>query len=84
MRLSLNLVRLYAILSRPFVPDASAAMLAAFGLQDGAWPGAGAGDVRACLETLEPGRSFTTPDVLFSKITDEAREGFAARFAGTR
>ena len=31
-RFSLNLIRLYAVLSRPFVPDASDAMLAALGL----------------------------------------------------
>jgi methionyl-tRNA synthetase len=78
VRLSLNLVRLYAVLSRPFVPDASAAMLAAFGHDDAPWPG----DIGQALEALAPGSRFTTPDVLFAKITDEAREGFAARFAG--
>ena len=31
-RFSLNLIRLYAVLSPPFVPDASDAMLAALGL----------------------------------------------------
>ncbi|WP_424932887.1 methionine--tRNA ligase [Amaricoccus macauensis] len=79
VRLSLNLVRLYAVLSRPFVPDASAAMLAAFGLEDADWPE----DVTEALAAIPPGTKFTTPDVLFAKITDEAREGFEARFAGT-
>jgi methionyl-tRNA synthetase len=80
VRLSLNLVRLYAVLSRPFVPDAAEAMLAAFGPEtDDGWPG----EVATALEALPPGRHFATPDVLFAKITDEAREGYAARFAGT-
>ncbi len=79
VRLSLNLVHFYAVLSRPFVPDAAAAMLSAFGRDDADWPD----DVAAALAAVEAGTAFTTPDVLFAKITDEAREGFAARFAGT-
>ncbi len=78
VRLSLNLVHFYAVLSRPFVPDAAAAMLSAFGRDDADWPD----DVAAALAAVEAGTAFTTPDVLFAKITDEAREGFAARFAG--
>ncbi|WP_111430923.1 methionine--tRNA ligase [Rhodobacteraceae bacterium DSL-40] len=79
VRLSLNLVRLYAVLSRPFIPDASKAMLATFGLETAGWPGS----VAEALGALKPGQAFTTPEVLFAKITDEAREGFAAQFAGT-
>ncbi len=81
IRFALNLVRLYAILSRPFVPDASDTMLKALGLETDAaqdWPA----DAASALEKLAPGHAFTVPDVLFSKITDEAREEMAARFAG--
>ncbi|MBR28415.1 MAG: methionine--tRNA ligase [Rhodobacteraceae bacterium] len=81
VRFALNLTRLYAILSRPFVPDAADTMIAALKLpaetaQD--WPG----DVAAALEALPGGHAFEVPDVLFAKITDEAREAMAARFAG--
>jgi methionyl-tRNA synthetase len=81
IRFALNLVRLYAILSRPFVPDASAAMLDALKLPQEAandWPG----DVAAALEALPAGHGFEVPGVLFAKITDEARAEMAARFAG--
>ncbi|HUF56242.1 MAG TPA: methionine--tRNA ligase [Thermohalobaculum sp.] len=80
VRLSLNLIRLYAILSRPFIPDASDAMLGAMGCPDAAldWPA----DIDAALAALPPGHAFTVPDVLFAKITPEAREEMEGRFAG--
>ncbi len=80
-RVGLNLIRLYAILSRPFVPDASDAMLAALGLPPetaNVWPDG----AKAALSALGPGHAFTVPEVLFAKITDEAREEMAARFSG--
>lgn len=80
IRCALNLVRLYAILSRPFVPDASDTMLRAFGIEDQAldWPD----DVAAAMEALQPGHEFTVPDNLFMKIDEDMREKMAARFAG--
>ena len=48
IRTGLNLIRLYAVLSAPFVPDASAAMLAAVGAEDAAWPEG----ARSALEAL--------------------------------
>ena len=80
IRLALNLIRLYAVLSTPFIPDAAAAMLAAMQTGDDQWPD----DVTAALETLAPGHTFTVPDVLFAKISDEAREDWQVRFSGTR
>ncbi|MBE0452608.1 methionine--tRNA ligase [Roseovarius autotrophicus] len=80
VRLALNLIRLYAVLSAPFIPDAAATMLAAMHSADDRWPG----DVAAALEMLEPGHAFEVPEVLFTKIADEAREDWQARFAGVR
>ncbi|MEM6742160.1 MAG: methionine--tRNA ligase [Pseudomonadota bacterium] len=81
VRFALNLVRLYAVISRPFVPDASDAMLAALKLPEATaqdWPG----DAEAALSALPPGHAFEVPEVLFAKIDDGAREAMAARFAG--
>ena len=80
IRLGLNLIRLYAVLSQPFTPFASEAMQAAIGSDDRAWPS----DVAAFLETLAPGHVFAVPDVLFAKITDEQREAWHERFRGVR
>ncbi|SFN79605.1 methionyl-tRNA synthetase [Roseovarius lutimaris] len=80
IRLALNLIRLYAVLSAPFIPEASARMLAAMHTKDDSWPD----DIGAALETFAPGHDFAVPEVLFSKITDEAREDWQARFSGQR
>ncbi len=80
VRLGLNLIRLYAVLSAPFIPDASAKMLSAMNTLDTSWPD----DISAALSALPAGHEFTVPDVLFAKITDEQREDWQNQFAGTR
>ncbi|MEO0860510.1 MAG: hypothetical protein AAFY65_07845 [Pseudomonadota bacterium] len=45
-----------------------------------AWPGA----KRCNAAATSSGHAFTVPDVLFAKITDAQREGWAEDFAGTR
>ena len=79
-RLALNLIRVYAVLSAPFIPDASETMLAAMKTDDTSWPG----DVRAALSFLPADHAFDVPDNLFRKIADEEREDWQQRFAGTR
>ncbi|MEW9919411.1 methionine--tRNA ligase [Marimonas sp. MJW-29] len=80
VRLALNLIPLYAVLSAPFIPGAARTMLEAMGVPEAGWPD----DVPAILGLLAPGHAFEVPDVLFAKISDEDREAWAARFAGTR
>ena len=80
VRLALNLIRLYAVLSRPFIPDASTAMLSAMQTDNTDWPG----DLAEALTALPPGHTFTVPDVLFAKVRDEEREGWQEKFAGAR
>ncbi|MFC3180722.1 methionine--tRNA ligase [Cypionkella sinensis] len=80
IRLSLNLIRVYAILSAPFIPDAAAAMMTAMGSDDWTWPD----DVAAAMATLPAGHAFTVPENLFRKITDEERADWQQRFAGIR
>jgi methionyl-tRNA synthetase len=80
VRLALNLMRVYAVVSRPFIPDAADAIMAALACDDWAWPE----DARAALGVLAPGHGFAVPEVMFRKITDEEREGWQARFSGVR
>ena len=77
IRLALNLCRLYAALSVPFIPDASA-MLAEALNTDLDWPD----DVASALDTLKPGHAFSVPENLFAKITDEQREEWQQTFQG--
>ena len=80
IRLALNLIRVYAVLSAPFIPDAAAKMLSAMNTLDTEWPS----DMGAALAALPEGHAFMVPDVLFKKISDEEREDWQGRFAGAR
>ena len=79
VRIGLNLIRLYGILSAPFIPTASKTMLEAMNA-NGAWPS----DIGAELSALSAGHAFTVPENLFRKITDDERVEWSERFAGTR
>ncbi|MGR3342049.1 MAG: methionine--tRNA ligase [Paracoccaceae bacterium] len=80
IRLSLNLIRLYAVLSAPFIPDASRTLLDAMHSDDDSWPDF----VDLALTVLPAGHAFRVPEVLFRKITDQERLDWQARFAGVR
>ncbi len=77
IRLALNLIRFYAVLSAPFIPDAAETLRDALNT-DEAWPE----DVAGALEVLKPGHAFSVPDNLFDKITDDQREDWQERFKG--
>ncbi|MGR3661311.1 MAG: methionine--tRNA ligase [Paracoccaceae bacterium] len=80
IRLSLNLIRVYAVLSAPFIPDAAKSMLEGMRTDDQSWPD----DVADALNVLPVGHAFTVPEVLFRKISDEEREDWQSRFSGVR
>ena len=80
VRLGLNLIRLYAVLSAPFIPNASKVLMQALNCEDSSWPD----DVEAALSMLPAGHAFSVPENLFGKITGEQREDWQERFAGTR
>ncbi|WIY25608.1 methionine--tRNA ligase [Parasedimentitalea psychrophila] len=80
VRMGLNLIRLYAVLSAPFIPTAAASMLSAMNTLDTSWPE----DVAAALNALPAGHDFAVPEVLFAKITDDQREDWQQRFSGVR
>jgi methionyl-tRNA synthetase len=77
LRTAMNLIRLFAPLSRPLIPQTAAKLDAAFGEREIPWPTEG--EVRA-LDALKPGAAFTVPPVLFRKITEEDVEGWRERF----
>ncbi|MBR9765671.1 MAG: methionine--tRNA ligase [Rhodobacteraceae bacterium] len=80
VRLSLNLIRLYAALSAPFIPDTSAVLREALKLDSLDWPG----DLPEALSALPAGSAFAVPENLFRKISDEEREDWQQRFSGKR
>ncbi len=81
VRTGINLIRLFALLSAPVIPNTSLKLREALGI-DGeplAWP---SGDVAAELTALKPGTSFEVPDVLFRKIEDDDLAAWVERFGG--
>ncbi|MGB0797807.1 MAG: methionine--tRNA ligase [Planktomarina sp.] len=79
IRLSLNLIALYGVLSEPFIPDAAAKIRDAM-KSDAAWPT----DIKTALEQLPAGAEFQVPENMFNKITDDQRDEWQTRFAGVR
>jgi methionyl-tRNA synthetase len=79
VRFSLNLIRLYGILSRPFIPVASDTMLAALHLDAAAWPD----DVATALDALTPGDRFEVPGLMFAKLDDARTAELSLRFSGS-
>jgi len=81
VRLSLNLIQFYAVVSSPFIPDASDAMAEAMGTTERQWPEAPLADA---LSSLSAGQSFSVPENLFRKITDVETAEWQTRYAGVR
>ena len=78
IRLALNLIRIYAVLSSPFIPDATQDLMDAMGTTDNKWPT----DVENALQSLPIGHEFSVPEVTFCKITDDERDKWKTQFAG--
>ncbi len=80
IRLALNLIPIYAVLSAPFIPDASASLLESMHTKEDAWPT----DIASAVTALPTGHAFTVPEVTFRKIVDDERAEWQERFAGVR
>ncbi len=79
VRCALNLIVLFAALSRPVIPFTTDKMFAIFGLDPevaSRWPSS-AGEA---LSLLKGGESFTLPDVLFKKVEEEKIEEWREKF----
>lgn len=79
VRCALNLIVMFAALSRPVIPSTADKMFEIFGLDPqsaSAWPS----DIAASLNLLAKGAAFTPPSVLFSKIEDDQLSEWRARF----
>lgn len=82
VRVAINLIRLFAILSAPVIPFTAEKILTALNLPREIlqqWPDAPAKDL---LTVLEPGHGFDIPEVLFQKITDDQVADWIDRFGG--
>jgi len=81
LRIAINLIRIFAILSAPVIPNASQKLSDALGLNltEKDWI---TGSMKDELQVLKAGHSFEVPDVLFRKISDDERAEWEAKFGG--
>ncbi len=83
MRTSINLIRIFATLAEPFIPETSARVLAAVqvGADENHWFDENT-PMLAELARLAPGRELHTPDVLFPRVGEEMVAECVERFSG--
>ena len=71
LRVCINLIRIYAILSYPIMPKVAENMLAKLGLSVQDMPSLKNFDVKEQIQVLKPGAKFEVGDALFERITPE-------------
>ncbi|MCG8494244.1 MAG: methionine--tRNA ligase [Sneathiellales bacterium] len=81
LRIAINLIRIFAILSAPVIPNASEKLSNALGLNlsEKDWI---TGSMKEELQVLKAGHNFEVPDVLFRKISDDERAEWEEKFGG--
>jgi methionyl-tRNA synthetase len=82
LRTAINLIRVFALVSRPTIPATAELLLGHLGLDPADQPWPSAGDAAGELARLAAGHEFTVPEPLFRKVSDEDVEAWKARFGG--
>ncbi len=84
LRVCLNLIRIYAILSYPIMPETAEKMLAKFGLKIEDMPGLNNFDAAAEIQALKPGQAFEVGDPLFERIAPEKIEDLKVKYGSDK
>lgn len=79
VRIGLNLIRLFGIISQPVIPFTAGKIMAIFGEDEPypAWPEGRAADI---LARIAPGTPFQLPEVLVQKVEEAQIEEWRERF----
>lgn len=84
LRVCLNLIRIYALLSAPVMPETSAKILAKFGLNAADMPVLKGFNAAKEIEALQPGHKFEVGDALFERIASEKTEELKAKYGSDK
>lgn len=84
LRVCLNLIRIYALLSAPVMPETSAKILAKFGLNAADMPVLKGFNAAKEIEALQPGHKFEVGDALFERIAPEKTEELKAKYGSDK
>jgi methionyl-tRNA synthetase len=80
IRVAINLIRVFGLLSAPVIPSTAGRMLRALRLP--AQPGWPSRDLTAELQAIKTGHAYDVPDVLFAKIELAQIERWSSAFGG--
>lgn len=84
LRVCLNLIRIYALLSAPVMPETSAKILAKFGLNAADMPVLKGFNAAKEIEALQSGHKFEVGDALFERIAPEKTEELKAKYGSDK
>ena len=84
LRICINLIRIFAILSAPVMPKTSADVFAKFGLEDKDMPLLKDFNVSQEIERLRPGHKFAVGNPLFERITPERVEELKNKYGSNK
>ncbi|MET4807295.1 methionine--tRNA ligase [Limibacillus sp. MBR-115] len=80
VRTAINLIRLFATLAHPVIPENAGKLLESLGLEDNPeWPGRA---IREELTAIKAGQPFQVPPILFEKVPAERVAELMARYGG--
>lgn len=83
LRVCMNLIRIFAILSAPLMPETAEKMMKKFGLSFEGIQLKGF-DVKKEIEALKPGDKFEVGDMLFERITPERAEELKQKYGSAK
>ncbi len=84
LRICINLIRVFAILSMPVMPEIAAKMMEKLGLDADDIPLLTDFDVEKEVESLQPGHKFDVGESLFERITPERLEELKHTYGGSK
>lgn len=84
LRTCINLIRIFAILSAPIMPDTAEKMFAKLGYGKEDIPNLNGFSIKKEIAAVEPGRKFEIGDMLFERIAPEKIEELKAKYGSAK
>ena len=84
LRVCINLIRIFAILSAPVMPVTSEKMMEKFGLSTKDMPSLAGFDIKKEIEFLQPGHKFEVGETLFERILPERLEELKQKYGSSK
>lgn len=84
LRTCINLIRIFAVLSAPVMPEIAASMLEKLGLKPEDMPSLDGFDVNREITAVAPGTPFTVGETLFERIAPERIEELKQKYGSSK